>query len=69
MTTRQTGDPFARRSVFDHLAAFGGPLTDCAIAARLDLDLRRVQSALAGLVIEGLVIAQGRLYVVRRLAA
>ena len=66
---RQLGDQVARRAVFNHLVAFGGPSTDCAIAAQLDLDLRRVQSALACLVVEGLVLEQGRLYVVPRLAA
>ena len=65
----QFGDSVARRAVFDHLVAFGSPATDCAIAAQLDLDLRRVQTALAGLVLEGLVIEQGQLYVVPRLAA
>ena len=69
MTSHQLGDPIARRGVFNHLVAIGSPSTDCAIAAQLGLDLRRVQSALAGLVIEGIVVAQGRLYLAPKLAA
>ena len=69
MTSHQLSDQVARRAVFNHLVAIGGPSTDCAIAAQLDIDLRRVQSALACLVVQGLVLEQGRLYTVPRRAA
>ena len=59
----------AERSIFNHLCSLRGPSTDTAIAAVFDMDLRRAQSALACLVVQGLVLEQGWLYVVPWLAA